>query len=160
MSTEIDLNLKDQNKLLLEQNKLLKEKNLILTNTITLLKKDLNNNKNIEQYLDKKIEDKIIKLQEIRDLDKLQEFFQEKFTSQLELQLTKALRQSSLNRRVDYFIEEAFIQVQHHLTKQQKDIEQALLKISQWKLPENLEKNLDAQREQVHNLIESLKKMN
>lgn len=169
MKTEID-------QLLQEHNKLLIEKNTALTEQISSLKSILTNYSELEQQLENKINDltnekqaqqslilamksELSNLEQSNFSNDLQQDLQANLQTQFNIQLEKALNQLDLNKIVKNFLKTELIPIQAQIGNQQIELEQALLKILQFEVPNTLYKNLEMQKQQMNTLENNLENL-
>lgn len=173
MQTEIDQFLTEQNSLLMQQNSLLAEQNKVLSQQVDSLKTILTEYSEVEQ----KLQDRISILQseteerqalilalkiELSKIEQgsfsqdLQQNFQANLTSQLQTQLTQALNQLNLNDIINNLVKTAISPVQKTITEQQTDLEKALLKLSQLKVSQTIDDELETQSKQIKGLETTL----
>ena len=176
MQTEIDQFLTEQNALLSQQNSLLAEQNEVLSQQVSSLKNILTTYSEVEQSLTDKINNlnsekeaqqalilamkvELSKLEQGEFSEQLQQAFQENLRIQLQTQLTTALNQLDLNSIVSDLVKAELNPIQSNINTQQADLENALLKISQLKVPDNFYEDLQMQSEQINTLGKTVKKL-
>ena len=176
MQTEIDLFLKEQNDLLIQQNNLLAEQNNVLNQQVSSLKSILSKYSEGEQSLQNKISNlnteretqqalilamksELSKLELGSFSEQLQQAFQNNVLMQLQTPLTRALNQLDLNSIVSDLVKAELNPIQSNINTQQADLENALLKISQLKVPDNFYEDLQMQSEQINTLGKTVKKL-
>ena len=180
MQTEIDLFLKEQNDLLSEQNdlliqqiNLLTEQNNALNQQVSSLKNILSKYSEVEQSLQNKISNlnteretqqalilamksELSKLELGSFSEQLQQAFQNNVLMQLQTPLTRALNQLDLNSVVSDLVKTELKPILLNINTQQTDLKNALLKISQVKVPDNFYKDLKMQSKQIDMLVETV----
>ena len=183
MQTEIDLFLKEQNDLLSQQNdlliqqiNLLTEQNNALNQQVSSLKNILSKYSEVEQSLQNKISNlnaeietlqalisalklELSKLEQGNFSEQLQQAFQNNVLIQLQTPLTRALNQLDLNSIVSDLVKTALKPILLNINTQQTDLKNALLKISQLKIPNNFYKDLEMQSEQIEMLTKMVKEL-
>ena len=176
MQTEIDLFLKEQNDLLIQQNNLLAEQNNVLNQQVSSLKSILSKYSEVEQSLQNKISNlnteretqqalilamksELSKLELGSFSEPLQQAFQNNVLMQLQTQLTQTLKQLNLNNIISDLVKAELKPIQSNINTQQADLENALLKISQVKVPDNFYKDLEMQSKQIDMLVEKVEKL-
>ena len=173
MQTEIDQYLAQQNELLNQQNKLLAEQNALLMQQVDSLKNVLNSYDKLNQGLNNKINSletenetkkelisamklELLKLEQGKFSEQLQQAFQNNVLIQLQTQLTQALKQLNLNNIISDLVKAELKPIQSNNNTQQTDLEKALLKISQVKVPDNFYKDLEMQSERIGMLAKTV----
>ena len=173
MQTEIDHFLKEQNDLLSQQINLLTEQNNALNQQVSSLKNILSKYSEVEQSLQNKISNlkrenetqqalisalklELSKLEQGNLSEQLQQAFQNNVLIQLQTQLTQALKQLNLNNIISDLVKAELKPIQSNINTQQTDLEKALLKISQVKVPDNFYKDLKMQSKQIDMLVETV----
>ena len=183
MQTEIDHFLKEQNDLLSQQNclliqqiNLLTEQNNALNQQVSSLKNILSKYSEVEQSLQNKIthlktenetlqalilamKSELSKLEQGNFSEQLQQAFQNNVLMQLQTQLTQTLKQLNLNNIISALVKAELKPIQSNINTQQADLENALLKISQVKVPDNFYKDLEMQSKQIDMLVEKVEKL-
>ena len=176
MQTEIDHYLTEQNSLLMQQNNLLAEQNKALTQQVDSLKTILTGYSEVEQELQDKIsilqsekqaqqalisalKIELSKIEQGNFSEQLQQTFQENLKTQLQTQLARALNQLDLNSAVSDLVKVELKQIQMTIGTQQTDIEKALSKILQLKVPTNFYEDLETQSEQINTLGETVERL-
>ena len=176
MQTEIDHFLKEQNDLLSQQINLLTEQNNALNQQVSSLKNILSKYIEVEQSLQNKISNlktenetqqalisalklELSKLEQGNLSEQLQQAFQNNVLIQLQTQLTQALKQLDLNSIVSNLVKTALKPIQSNISSQQTDLEKALLKISQVKVPDNFYKDLEMQSERICMLAKTVEEL-
>lgn len=176
MQTEIDHFLKEQNDLLSQQINLLTEQNNALNQQVSSLKNILSKYSEVEQSLQNKIthlktenetlqalilamKSELSKLEQGNFSEQLQQAFQNNVLMQLQTQLTQTLKQLNLNNIISDLVKAELKPIQSNINTQQADLENALLKISQVKVPDNFYKDLEMQSEQIDMLVETVEKL-
>ena len=176
MQTEIDLFLKEQNDLLIQQNNLLAEQNNVLNQQVSSLKSILSKYSEVEQSLQNKISNlnteretqqalilamksELSKLELGSFSEQLQQAFQNNVLMQLQTPLTRALNQLDLNSVVSDLVKTELKPILLNINTQQTDLKNALLKISQVKVPDNFYKDLEMQSKQIDMLVEKVEKL-
>lgn len=176
MQTEIDHFLKEQNDLLSQQINLLTEQNKALNQQVSSLKNILSKYSEVEQSLQNKISNlkrenetqqalisalkqELSKLEQGNLSEQLQQAFQNNVLIQLQTQLTQALKQLDLNSIVSNLVNTALKPIQSNISSQQADLENALLKISQLKVPDNFYEDLEMQSKQIDMLVETVERL-
>ena len=176
MQTEIDQFLTEQNSLLMQQNNLLAEQNKVLSQQVDSLKTILTGYSEVEQKLQDKIsilqsekeaqqalisalKGELSKIEQGNFSEQLQQTFQENLKTQLQTQLARALNQLDLNSIVSDLVKAELNPIQSNINTQQADLENALLKISQVKVPDNFYKDLEMQSKQIDMLVEKVEKL-
>ena len=171
MQTEIDHYLTEQNSLLMQQNNLLAEQNKALTQQVDSLKTILTGYSEVEQELQDKISIlqsekqaqqgliSALKIEQGSFSEQLQQTFQENLKTQLQTQLARALNQLDLNSAVSDLVKVELKQIQMTIGTQQTDIEKALSKILQLKVPTNFYEDLETQSEQINTLGETVERL-
>ena len=176
MQTEIDHFLTEQNALLSQQNNLLAEKNEVLNQQVNSLKSilttyseveqslkikinHLNTEKEAQQALISALKTELSKLEQGNFSEQLQQTFQENLKTQLQTQLARALNQLDLNIAVSDLVKVELKPIQMTIGTQQTDIEKALSKILQLKVPTNFYEDLEMQSEQINTLGETVERL-
>ena len=176
MQTEIDQFLTEQNALLIQQNSLLAEQNEALSQQVSSLKNILTTYSEVEQSLKDKINNlnsekkaqqalilamksELSKLEQGNFSEQLQQAFQNNVLMQLQTQLTQALKQLDLNSIVSNLVKTALKPIQSNISSQQADLENALLKISQLKVPDNFYEDLEMQSKQIDMLVQTVERL-
>eukprot|EP00160_Parvularia_atlantis_P009417 Unigene18898_Nuclearia_a/m.53873 Unigene18898_Nuclearia_a/g.53873 ORF Unigene18898_Nuclearia_a/g.53873 Unigene18898_Nuclearia_a/m.53873 type:complete len:186 (+) Unigene18898_Nuclearia_a:1958-2515(+) len=176
MQTEIDHFLKEQNDLLIQQNNLLAEQNNVLNQQVSSLKSILSKYSEVEQSLQNKISNlnteretqqalilamksELSKLELGSFSEQLQQAFQNNVLMQLQTPLTRALNQLDLNSVVSDLVKTELNPILLNINTQQTDLKNALLKISQVKVPDNFYKDLKMQSKQIDMLVETVEKL-
>ena len=176
MQTEIDLFLKEQNDLLSQQINLLTEQNNALNQQVSSLKNILSKYSEVEQSLQNKISNlnteretqqalilamksELSKLEQGNLSEQLQQAFQNNVLIQLQTQLTQALKQLNLNNIISDLVKAELKPIQSNINTQQTDLEKALLKISQVKVPDNFYKDLEMQSERICMLAKTVEEL-
>ena len=169
MQTEIDHFLTEQNNLLMQQNSLLAEQNKVLSQQVDSLKTILTGYSEVEQTLQDKIsilhlekeaqqalisalKGELSKIEQASFSQNLQQNFQINLMSQLQTQLTQALNQLNLNDIITSLVQTAISPVQKTINAQQIDLEKALLKLSQLKVSQTIDEELETQSKQIRGL--------
>lgn len=169
MQTEIDHFLTEQNSLLMQQNSLLAEQNKVLSQQVDSLKTILTGYSEVEQELQDKIsilqsekqaqqalisalKGELSKIEQGSFSQDLQQNFQTNLMSQLQTQLTQALNRLNLNDIINNLVQTAISPVQKTIHAQQTDLEQALLKLSQLKVSQTIDEELETQSKQIRGL--------
>lgn len=176
MQTEIDQFLTEQNSLLMQQNNLLAEQNKVLSQQIDSLKtilsdysevelslkskiSNLNTEKEAQQALILTLKAELSKLEQGNFSEQLQQAFQENLKTQLQTQLARALNQLDLNSIVSDLVKIELRPIQMTIGTQQADIEKALSKILQLKVPNNFYEDLETQSKQINTLGETVERL-
>jgi len=176
MQTEIDHFLKEQNDLLSQQINLLTEQNNALNQQVSSLKNILSKYSEVEQSLQNKISNlkrenetqqalisalklELSKLEQGNLSEQLQQAFQNNVLMQLQTPLTRALNQLDLNSVVSDLVKTELNPILLNINTQQTDLKNALLKISQVKVPDNFYKDLKMQSKQIDMLVETVEKL-
>ena len=176
MQTEIDLFLKEQNALLSQQNSLLAEQNNVLNQQVNSLKSILSKYSEVEQSLQNKIinlnteketqqaliqamKSELLKLEQGNFSEQLQQAFLENLKIQLQALLARALNQLDLNSVVSNLVKTELKPIQMTIGTQQTDIEKALSKILQLKVPENFYRDLEMQSERIGMLAKTVEEL-
>ena len=166
MQSEIDHFLTEQNNLLIQQNSLLAEQNKVLNQQVDSLKTILTGYSEVEQELQGKISILQAEKQAQQDLisalkgelskieqgsfsQDLQQNFQLNLMSQLQTQLTQALNRLNLSNIVNSMVSTELRPIRQKITAQQTDLEQALLKLSQLKVSQTIDDDLETQSKQI-----------
>ncbi|WP_180027464.1 hypothetical protein, partial [Acinetobacter sp. YH16056] len=155
MQTEID-------HFLTEQNNLLSEQNSLLIQQINSLKTILSEYSEVEQSLKTQLkqqqtlisaqQSEIAKIEQGSFSEQLQQAFQENLKIQLSQQLTKSLSQLDLKIIVSNLVTANLEPIQTTISTQQSDIERALSKILQLKVPSDFYEDLQMQSKQINML--------
>jgi hypothetical protein len=165
--------LKEQNDLLIQQNNLLAEQNNVLNQQVSSLKSILSKYSEVEQSLQNKISNlnteretqqalilamksELSKLELGSFSEQLQQAFQNNVLMQLQTPLTRALNQLDLNSVVSDLVKTELKPILLNINTQQTDLKNALLKISQVKVPDNFYKDLKMQSKQIDMLVETV----
>ena len=176
MQTEIDHFLTEQNALLSQQNNLLAEKNEVLNQQVNSLKSilttyseveqslkikinHLNTEKEAQQALISALKTELSKLEQGNFSEQLQQTFQENLKTQLQTQLARALNQLNLNSAVSDLVKVELKPIQMIIGTQQTDIQKALSKILQLKVPTNFYEDLETQSKQINTLGETVERL-
>ena len=176
MQTEIDHFLTEQNALLSQQNSLLAEQNNVLNQQVNSLKNILSNYSEVEQSLQNKISNlnteretqqaliqamksELSKLEQGNFSEQLQQAFLENLKIQLQALLARALNQLDLNSVVSNLVKTELKPIQMTIGTQQTDIEKALSKILQLKVPENFYRDLEMQSERIGMLAKTVEEL-
>lgn len=176
MQTEIDQFLREQNSLLSQQNNLLSEQNEALNQQVSSLKnilityseleqslnntiKRLNTEKEIQQALISAMKAELSKIEQANFSEELQQAFRNNLKIQLQTQLTIALNQLDLNSVISNLVKTELKPVQMKMDTQQTDLEKALLKILQLKVPSNFYEDLQMQGKQMNMLGETVERL-
>ena len=176
MQSEIDHFLTEQNNLLIQQNSLLAEQNKVLNQQVDSLKTILTGYSEVEQELQDKIsilqsekqaqqalisalKIELSKIEQGSFSEQLQQTFQENLKTQLQTQLARALNQLDLNSAVSDLVKVELKQIQMTIGTQQTDIEKALSKILQLKVPTNFYEDLETQSKQINTLGETVERL-
>ena len=176
MQTEIDQFLTEQNSLLMQQNNLLAEQNKVLSQQVDSLKTILTGYSEVEQELQDKIsilqsekqaqqalisalKIELSKIEQGNFSEQLQQTFQENLKTQLQTQLARALNQLDLNIAVSDLVKVELKPIQMTIGTQQTDIEKALSKILQLKVPNNFYEDLETQSKQINTLGETVERL-
>ena len=169
MQNEIDHFLTGQNYLLMQQNSSLLEQNKVLSQQVDSLKTILTCYSEVEQELQDKIsilqsekqaqqalisalKGELSKIEQGSFSQDLQQNFQTNLMSQLQTQLTQALNRLNLNDIINNLVQTAISPVQKTIHAQQTDLEQALLKLSQLKVSQTIDEELETQSKQIRGL--------
>ena len=169
MQTEIDLFLKEQNDLLSQQNSLLTKQNEVLNQQVNSLKSILTNYSEVEQSLQNKISNlkaekeahQALILAMKSELSKLEqgnfsEQLQQEFQENLKTLLARVLNQLDLNSVIRNLVKIELKPIQMTIGTQQTDIEKALSKILQLKVPDNFYRDLEMQSERIGMLAKTV----
>ena len=176
MQTEIDLFLKEQNDLLSQQINLLTEQNNALNQQVNSLKSILSKYSEVEQSLQNKISNlnteretqqaliltmksELSELEQGNFSEQLQQTFQDNLQNQLHAQLTQALKQLNLNSIVSDLVKTALKPILLNINTQQTDLENALSKILQVKVPDNFYRDLEMQSERIGMLAKTVEEL-
>jgi hypothetical protein len=112
----------------------------------------LQSEKQAQQALISALKGELSKIEQGSFSEQLQQTFQNNLLSQLQTQLTRALNQLDLNSIVSDLVKAELNPIQMNINTQQTDIENALLKISQLKVPDNFYEDLEMQSKQINTL--------
>ena len=173
MQTEIDQFLTEQNSLLMQQNNLLAEQNKVLSQQIDSLKTILSDYSEVELSLKSKINNllaekeaqqaliltlkaELSKLEQGNFSEQLQQEFQVSLQNQLQTQLIQALNRLNLTDIINNLVETSLAPTQKTITAQQTDLQQALLKLSQLKVSQTIDDDLETHSKQIAKLETTL----
>ncbi len=155
----------------MQQNNLLAEQNKVLSQQVDSLKTILTGYSEVEQELQDKISIlqsekqaqqaliSALKIEQGSFSEQLQQTFQENLKTQLQTQLASALNQLDFNSAVSDLVKVELKQIQMTIGTQQTDIEKALSKILQLKVPTNFYEDLEMQSEQINTLGETVERL-
>ena len=109
--------------------------------------------------LDLGTKNQLSKIEQGKFSEQLQQTFQENLKTQLQTQLARALNQLDLNSAVSNLVKVELKPIQMTIGTQQTDIEKALSKILQLKVPTNFYEDLETQSKQINTLGETVERL-